>query len=221
MPKIITVQTPNGAREVPAVWVGRWLAVHRPLTGDGLSTAPRTWTVSHLASGMLAAKCISTAKPHAVAFAKAWDLPAANWDTITASADASEWPWRRRFLADRYAAADGGPMFGPRSLSPLEQLEAAGTAAEVSAAVAAAFGAPTLSASEESAPYPVADVLPADRVRTSEDGWPMVRWARQWWDAPTVGEVHAMALDSVAETPDGRTVEPDDPAAWPRLLGLI
>ena len=221
MRKIITVQTPSGAREVPAVWVGRWLAVHRPLTGDGLSTAPRSWTVSHLASGMLAAKCISTAKADAVAFAKAWDLPDANWDSITASADASEWPWRRRFLADRHAAADGGPMFGPRSLSPLEQLESAGTAAEVSAAVAAAFGAPSLSAAEESAPYPVADVLPADRVRTSENGWPMVRWASQWWDAPTVGEVHAMALDSVAETPDGRTVEPDDPAAWPRLLGLI
>jgi len=221
MPKIITVQTPNGAREVPAVWVGRWLAVHRPLTGDGLSTAPRTWTVSHLSSGMVAAKCLSTSKLDAVAFAKAWDFPAAEWDSLTASASASKWPWRRRFLADRHAAAAGGPIFGPRSLSPLEQLQTAGTAAEVSAAVAAAFSAPTLSAAEESAPYPVADVLPADRVRTSEDGWPMVRWARQWWDAPTVGEVHAMALDSVAETPDGRTVEPDDPAAWPRLLGLI
>ena len=61
----------------------------------------------------------------------------------------------------------------------------------------------------------MADVLPADRVRVDTDGWPEVRWARQWWPAPTVGEAHAMALDSVAETPAGVTVEADHPHAWP------
>jgi hypothetical protein len=106
-------------------------------------------------------------------------------------------------------------------LTPLEALESAGTAAEVEAAVAAAMGAPALTAEEEVEAFPVAEVLPADRVRLDPDGWPEVRWARQWWPAPTVGEAHAMALGSVAETPAGDIVEPDHPDAWPRLLGLI
>jgi hypothetical protein len=153
--------------------------------------------------------------------AKLWDTPAARWDDVTAAADATTWQWRDRFRDDLHRLRANRPPIGPRALTPPEAIESAGTAVEVQAAVAAAMGAPQLTDAEAAEPFPLADVFPADRVRVDADGWPQVRWARQWWDAPTVGEVHSMALDSVAETPDGRQVEPDDPHSWPRLLGLI
>ena len=230
MTAFITVQTATGGpREVPTKWAGLWLAVHRPVRRDGLSTAPALWTLTlrplGLSGGELAAPLGAV-----IAFARLWDTAAARWFDVTSAADASAWQWRERFRDDVARVRSGRPPIGPRELTPAEAIETAGTAAEVAAAVAVAMGAPQLTAAEAAEPYPVADVLPADRVKmgqnwpgclTPDKGWPMVRWARQWWPAPTVGEVHAMALDSVAETPDGRTVESDDPAAWPRLLGLV
>ena len=230
MTAFITVQTAaGGPREVPTKWAGLWLAVHRPIRRDGLSTAPALWALTlrplGLSGGELAAPLGAV-----IAFARLWDTAAARWFDVTSAADASAWQWRERFRDDVARVRSGRPPLGPRELTPAEAIEAAATAAEVAAAVAVAMGAPQLTDAEASEPYPVADVLPADRVKmgqnwpgrlTPEKGWPMVRWARQWWPAPTVGEVHDMALDSVAETPDGRTVESDDPAAWPRLLGLV
>ena len=227
---VITVQTHTGGpREVPTKWAGQWLAVHRPVRRDGLSTAPALWTLTlrplGLSGGELAAPL-----PAVVAFARLWDTPAARWDDVAEAADATAWQWRDRFRDDVDRVRSGRPPIGPRALTPTEAIESAGTAAEVTAAVAAAMGAPQLTDAEAAEPFPVADVLPADRVKmgqnwpgrlTPEDGWPMVRWARQWWPAPTVGEAHAMALDSVAETPAGVTVEVDHPHGWPRLLGLI
>lgn len=220
----ITVQTATGGpREVPTKWAGQWLAVHRPVRRDGLSSESCLWTVTlrplGLSGGELAAPLRAV-----VTFARLWDTAAARWDDVTTAADASAWQWRDRFRDDVDRVRRGRPPLGPRQLTPLEAIESAGTAAEVQAAVAAAMGAPQLTDAEASEPFPVADVFSADRVRVDavgSHGWPEVRWARQWWPAPTVGEVHAMALDSVAETPDGRTVEPDHPHAWPRLLGLI
>ena len=226
----ITVQTATGGpREVPTKWAGQWLAVHRPVRRDGLSTAPALWTLTlrplGLSGGELAAPL-----PAVLAMAKLWDTPAARWDDVAEAADATAWQWRDRFRDDVDRVRRGRPPIGPRALTPTEAIESAGTAAEVAAAVAAAMGAPQLTDAEAAEAFPVADVLPADRVRmgqnwpgrlTPEDGWPMVRWASQWWPAPTVGEAHAMALDSVAETPAGVTVEADHPHGWPRLLGLI
>jgi len=218
---IITVQTATGGpREVPTKWAGLWLAVHRPVRRDGLSTAPALWTLTlrplGLSGGELAAPLGAV-----IAFARLWDTAAARWFDVTAAADASAWQWRERFRDDVARVRSGRPPLGPRELTPTEAIESAGTAADVAAAVAAAMGAPQLTEAEAAEPFPVADVLPADRVRVDADGWPEVRWARAWWPAPTVDEAHTMALDSTAETPDGRTVEPDDPAAWPRLLGLV
>jgi hypothetical protein len=219
---VITVQTATtGPREVPTKWAGQWLAVHRPIRRDGLSTEPGLWTVTlrplGLSGGELAAPLRAV-----VAFARLWDADAARWDDVTTAADASAWRWRDRFRDDVNRVRSGRPPLGPRELTPIEAIEAAGTAAEVEAAVAAAMGAPSLTAEEEGEPFPVADVMPADRIRPrADDGWPTIRWARQWWPVPTVGEVHAMALDSVAETPDGRTVETDAFGSWPRLLGVV
>ena len=217
---MITVQTAtSGPRDVPTKWAGRWLAVHRPVRKDGLSTEPALWTVTLRPLGLSGGEVAAPLRA-VVPLARLWDTAAARWEDVTA-VDASAWVWRDRFRNDIRRVVSGRPPLGPRHLTPLERLEAAGSAAEVEAAVAAAMGAPQLTDAEAAEPFPVADVLPADRVRLDPDGWPEVRCARQWWPAPTVGEAQAMALDSVAETPDGQTVEPDEPGSWPRLLGLI
>jgi hypothetical protein len=229
MPTVITVQTANtGPRDVPTKWTGHWLAVHRPIRRDGLSTEPALWTVTlrplGLSGGELAAPL-----PAVVSFARLWDTAAARWDDVATAADASAWQWRDRFRDDVARVRSGRPPIGPRALTPVEAIESAGTAAEVAAAVAAAMGAPQLTDAEAAEAFPVAEVIPAAQIKagilpggeTPEGGWPWVRWRGQWWPAPTVGEVHAWALDSVAETPDGRNVEPDDPESWPSLLGLV
>ena len=221
MPLAITVQTATtGPREVPTKWTGDWLAVHRPVRKGGLSAEPALWTVTLHPLGLSGGEVAAPLRA-VVALARLWDTAAARWDDVTAAGNASAWRWRDRFRDDVHRVRSGRPPLGPRELTPLEALESAGTAAEVEAAVKAAMGAPALTADEEGEAFPVADVLPADRVRLDPDGWPEVRWARAWWPAPTVGEVHAMALDSVAETPAGVTVEADHPHGWPRLLGLI
>ena len=47
LPHVITVQTATGGpRQVPTKWAGQWLAVHRPVRRDGLSTAPALWTLT-------------------------------------------------------------------------------------------------------------------------------------------------------------------------------
>lgn len=218
---VITVQTASGERrEIPAKWRGDWLAVHRPVRKNGLSTTPALWTLTLLPLAMSGGE-LAAPLSAVMAFARLWDTPAARWDDVSNAESAKAWQWRDRFRDDIDRVRRGRPALGPRQLTPLERLESAGTAAEVSAAVAAAMGAPQLTTEDEAEAFPVAEVMPADRVRVDDDGWPSVRWRGQWWPAPTVGEVHAMALDSVAETPDGRTVEPDHPEAWPRLLGLI
>jgi len=227
---VITVQTTNtGQRQIPTKWAGRWLAVHRPVRRDGLSKTPGLWAVTLQPLGLSAGE-IAAPLAAVLALAKLWDTPDARWDDVATAKDASTWQWRKRWLDEINRAVHGRPAIGPRELTPFEALDSAGSAAEVAAAVAAAMGAPTLTADEESEPFPVADALPADRVKmgqnwpgclTPDGGWPMVRWRGQWWPAPTVGDVHSWCLDSVAETPDGREVEPDSPEAWPHILGLI
>ena len=217
----ITVQTATtGPREVPTKWAGDWLAVHRPVRRYGLSAEPALWTVTLQPLGLSGGEVAAPLRA-VVALARLWDTAAARWEDVAEAGNASAWQWRDRFRDDLHRVRSGRPPLGPRELTPLERLESAGTAAEVEAAVRVAMGAPALTADEEAEAFPVGDVLPADRVRLDSDGWPEVRWARQWWPAPTVGEAHAMALDSVAETPAGDTVEADHPHAWPRLLGLI
>jgi hypothetical protein len=229
MPPIITVQTAtSGPREVPTKWTGQWLAVHRPVRREGLSTEPALWAVTLRPLGQAGGE-LAAPLPAVIAFARLWDTAAARWDDVAEAGDATAWQWRDRFRDDRRRVIDGRPPLGPRELTPTELIELAGTAAEVAAAVAAAMGAPQLTDAEAAEPFPVADVIPAAEIKagilpggeTPEGGWPWVRWRGRWWPAPTVGEVQAWALDSVAETPDGRNVEPDDPESWPSLLGLI
>ena len=235
----ITVQTSTGGpREVPTKWAGQWLAVHRPVRRDGLSTAPALWTLTlrplGLSGGELAAPL-----PAVVAFARLWDTPAARWDDVAEAADATAWRWRDRFRDDVDRVRRGRPPIGPRALTPTEAIESAGTAAEVAAAVAAAMGAPAPMTEAEAA-----EQWPAELTRKTDgagaiarrDGELALYWLPSaeggtdlmaamelagWYPIPAAGDVERWCLGSTAETPAGDHVEPDHPDAWPRLLGLI
>lgn len=219
MPKTFQAATKDGPRTIPAAWCGEHLAVHRPIDSSapsGVSTAPRSWRVSHIGTGYSAGPVLTLAQRDAIALARAWDAAFAG---VTAAGDAKLWRWRARWADDIRRAQSGRPIIGPRELTPLEALETAGTYAEVSAAVARAMGHSFASDSEAAEQFPAHETVAADRLRTGADGLEMA-WRGQWWPVPTFGEVEAWALDSVSETPDGRTVEPDAPDAWTRLLGV-
>ena len=124
---VITVQTATGGpREVPTKWAGQWLAVHRPVRRDGLSSESCLWTVTlrplGLSGGELAAPLRAV-----VTFARLWDTAAARWDDVTTAADASAWQWRDRFRDDVHRVRSGRPPIGPRQLTPAELIETAGT----------------------------------------------------------------------------------------------
>lgn len=62
--------------------------------------------------------------------------------------------------------------------------------------------------------------------RTREDGLPSHKYLRidgelQWVEVPSTDELADMTCDSICESVDGETVEPDHPRSWLRVLGLI
>ena len=48
-----------------------------------------------------------------------------------------------------------------------------------------------------------------------------LRFGDAWHVVPSHADAMRWTLDGMAETPDGRTVEPDDPDSWLVLCGLI
>lgn len=48
-----------------------------------------------------------------------------------------------------------------------------------------------------------------------------IKWRGEIYDTPSMEELEMWSYDSVCETPDGDTVEPDHPDSWLSLLGLI
>jgi hypothetical protein len=58
------------------------------------------------------------------------------------------------------------------------------------------------------------------RVRYMAGLWEM-SWRGRWWELPTLEDLKLWTIDSCCETPDGRTVEPDSPDSWLRLLCLV
>jgi len=54
------------------------------------------------------------------------------------------------------------------------------------------------------------------------DGFPKsIDFRGTTYETPSMDELEEWVFDSVCETPDGRTVEPDHPDSWLSLLGLI
>jgi hypothetical protein len=48
-----------------------------------------------------------------------------------------------------------------------------------------------------------------------------IQWRGKFWPAPSDAELDFWTFDSCCETPDGRTVEPDHPESWLRILRLV
>ena len=46
-------------------------------------------------------------------------------------------------------------------------------------------------------------------------------WKGDQYETPSMEQLQEWVFDSVCETPDGDTVEPDHPDSWLSLLGLI
>ena len=239
MADTLTVQTPKGPRDIPTVWRGEHLAVHRPVRAEsptGLSAESCLWRISHIGTGYGAARELRLPMRQAIALARLWD---SSFAAITATGTAKGWPWGDRWADDLRRAEGGRELIGPRELTPLEQLDTAGTAAEVQAAVYRAMGhspAPEPDASEQ---FPAAITKKATgsgAVRRNPDSGELEFWwlprgrnyteadafsLAGWYPVPSLGDVEAWALDSIAETPCGDSVEPDHPDAWPRLLGVV
>ena len=214
----ITIQTRAGSQPVPTVWQGAHLSVHRPPNSKapgGLSTAPRHWAITHTALGLACCASFDGPKARAIALAQLWDSAFAE---IKEPADAGRWRFRKTWGRDCQIAQHGtaepdGPILPDNP-----------TGADVAHAMARAIsGADPLPDSEpiESDQFPARETVAADRLRNGADGLEL-RWRGKWWPVPTLGEVEAWALfDGTAETPDGRTVEPDHPESWTVLLGVV
>ncbi len=65
--------------------------------------------------------------------------------------------------------------------------------------------------------------LASDRGLTIKqiNGSHRILWRGKYWPAPTDSELEFWTLDSVCDTPDGRTVEPDNSESWLTILGLV
>ena len=48
-----------------------------------------------------------------------------------------------------------------------------------------------------------------------------ITWHGKQYPTPDLEELECWGMDSVCETPDGDTVEPDHPDSWLSLLGFI
>lgn len=212
MPRTITISTSNGPRDISAVWVGANLAVHRPVLRDGAKPAAKQWAITHTASGLSMGGMLSAPKESALALARLWDTAAGEID----AANPRGWRYLQTWQLDVAAAEN-------RRIAPLEGpvLPDNPGSQDVAAAIAAALDCAYSPAGDDSAEqFPARETVRADLLRDGPDGLEMF-WRGRWWQVPTYGEVEGWALDSLAETPDGRTVEPDAPDAWPCLLGVV
>ena len=203
----------HGALTVETVWDGVHLCVHRPVLANG-AQVKRQWAITHKASGLLAG-LLSCSRETARKLAQLWDQ---RFGDLAQAADARQWAFRRGWIDDCDRAQSRPPH--NRLVGPV--LPDCPTSWDIAAAVSLAMGgslAPS-DADDRAEQFPAAETVPADRLRTVAGEVEML-WRGRWWTVPTLGEVEEWALDSVAETPDGRTVEPDAPDSWPHLLGVI
>lgn len=84
--------------------------------------------------------------------------------------------------------------------------------------IALALGYNPLTDDEAAEP---ADLSCCKLDQSIHEGWPVVYWHGDWHYAPSMGDVEEMVFDSWCETPSGSEVEPDDPASWLSILGMV
>ncbi len=210
----ISIATSTGSVDVDTVWIGANLAVHRFYTVDPtVVAAPGHWAVTAHKLGLAACGHFRGSKAAAVRLAKLWDNA---FEGVTAE-NARQWRYRQTWAADCAAAQLGaiGDLAGP-------VLPDHPTSGDVAAAISRAIGGnfEPATGDEAAEQYPAHETAPHRSLRTGADG-DEISWGGRWYPVPTIGEVEAWICDSVCETPNGSTVEPDHPESWLSILGLI
>jgi len=232
--------------DVAPRWRGRALAVHLP-TVDGVPTRRRgVWAISASCCGLRAGTFRGPLRD-AVALARLWDkafVSALTGSTPDNPASLKDWPQRQAWSRQCDGFAD--PV-GPVNPSHPDWIHPAAVADAVTAADgdgAEQFPArPTITPGSRPGRVRLSRVLNNGRERLTnpETGarvrmhgdvvafngpdplTPILRlWFRGvWHDVPTIAEFMEWTVDGMAETPDGRTVEPDDSDSWLSLLGAV
>lgn len=200
-PKTISVAVPTGKLEIPALWVGKNTALHRPVSvSNGGTKATRgLYALTHLESG-LSFGFLQTNQKQAKSIARAWDDRCGTVDPT----DASQWEHREAWAELL------------RNLNDVWTRTHMATTLKVRQQWGSQ--APSNGESQE-----LAMMQAANQGLAIDQGCNAKRiiWRGQSWPAPTEAELEHWTFDSVCETPDGRTVEPDHPESWLRILGLI
>lgn len=232
-------------------WHGRALAVHPPLkieTGrPAFAEKIRgVWTISAISCGLRAGTFRGPLRD-AVALARLWDeafAAALAGSTFENPGSLRNWPQRQAWSrqCDRFNPATG-PVApnDPDWLAP-NAIRDAVTAADGDGLEQ--FPArPTITPGSRPGRVRLSRVLNngRERLRHPETGervrqtgdvvafkgpdplTPILRlwFCDVWHDVPTIAQCMQWTFDGMAETPDGRTVEPDDFDSWLALLGVV
>lgn len=207
----LTITTTSGQREIPAIWRGRNIAVHARFAKGTLSPLRGSYGITHLVTGY-SCGAFQCSKVRVLKLARLWDV---RFGDITAAGAARSWRYRDTYAADVRRVLAGEAPEGP--LLPDHP-----TSGDVAAAISSAIGGDYAPSAPEdaAAQYPAHETVAASLLRPGADGVEMF-WRGKWWPVPSFSDVETWCFDSVAETPDGRTVEADAPDAWPRLLGVM
>ena len=202
---------------IEAVWVGKFLAVHRPI-GLPPEMNRGQWTVSHLPTG--ARVCpFAGSQTAAVRFARRWDAAAGE----LTEENSRQWEAQHGFIAAWRAAGQtpNSQTVRPSGKRPSKP-ESQPDGEQFPADPVTRKRRVKLESGE------TVDVLAAGSIRQNRqnlarsiDGTLELWWNGQWWEIPAMAQIMGWTFDSVCETPDGRTVEHDAPDAWLRLLGLV
>ena len=240
MPDNLTILCTTSARDIPTVWRGAALAVHRPIINGELSSLPKDWAITHAASGLAACRRFSGSKSAAVALARQWDDA---FSAIPANGAVADWPHVKKWMNDLAIAQCGtSQTTGPVNRSPMDELEAATTPAAIQTAVARAMGYDPMDETEGAEQFNAEpDFIPAPgrvpyngAIQRKPSGSLWLYWMPQganyratfddlvgWYQLPLMAEIQEWVLGSTACTPCDDDVEPDHPDSWLSILGLI
>lgn len=241
MNRTINIPLSNGATvtTVPR-WQGAALAVHPPVSPDGETVTRGLWAITGHRSGLRAGTFHGPLKG-AIALAKVWD---AAFTAALAEGDSlATWPQRKAWVSqcDRHTAPIG-PVppdhtdYVSEDPTPLpratfedgeggDQLPVTTTIRKGRQPGRVSYsrsvcgrprlltpdGAPCRMKGDTAAFKGLDPLQPVYRL------W----FAGKWHDVPTIAQITEWTLDTICPTPEGDTVEPDNPDSWLSLLGLI
>lgn len=213
-PKLIEVSVPvdkasqslpnfnpaTGRLQIPALWVGKNTALHCPVSvkNGGTKATRGTYALTHLESG-LSFGTLNTNQQQAKKIARAWDDRCGSIDPKNART------WEHREAWGQVLSSFNEAWKRTHIATTTKVREQWGTtksnvgSQDLAMLLAAKAG------------------LAIDQAGRSKK----IQWRGKFWTAPSEAELDYWTFDSVCETPDGRTVEPDAPDSWLRILGLV